>query len=60
MLNYDGSSLFISQKDIEVIHEYTLKTLSEVGMIFDHPEVLEVLKSMAPGWTATRFLWTRR
>lgn len=44
MLNYDGSSLFISQKDIEVIHEYTLKTLSEVGMIFDHPEVLEVFK----------------
>ncbi|MBV1684114.1 trimethylamine methyltransferase family protein [Eubacterium callanderi] len=44
MLNYDGSSLFISKNDIETIHEYTLKTLSEVGMVFDHPEALAVFK----------------
>ena len=44
MLNYDGSSLFISKNDIETIHEYSMKTLKEVGMVFDHPDVLDVFK----------------
>jgi trimethylamine--corrinoid protein Co-methyltransferase len=44
MLKNHLYSLFVDQKDIELIHEYTLKTLKEIGVVFEHPEALEVFK----------------
>ena len=35
---------YISKEDIQKIHETSLKVLSEVGVIFEHPEVVELFK----------------
>lgn len=35
---------YISKQDIESIHEHTLKVLSDVGVKFEHEEVLELFK----------------
>lgn len=44
MLKNYMSSLFVDQKDIELIHEYTMKTLKEIGVVFEHPDALEAFK----------------
>lgn len=44
MLRKNGYEIFLGKDDIEMIHEMTLKVLSEVGVIFENEEVLEVFK----------------
>ncbi|MEG0379537.1 MAG: trimethylamine methyltransferase family protein, partial [Eubacterium sp.] len=41
MKNYER---FVSQEEIEKIHNYSLRILSEVGMNFEHEEALEVFR----------------
>ena len=41
MQNYEK---YISKKDVQKIHEYSLKILKEVGVKFEHPEALELFK----------------
>lgn len=36
---------YVSKSDIQTIHEESLKILAEVGVKFEHPEILEVFKA---------------
>ena len=36
---------YISKEDVQKIHETSLKVLAEVGVIFEHPEIIELFKS---------------
>jgi Trimethylamine:corrinoid methyltransferase len=36
---------YVSKSDLQVIHEESLRILSEVGIKFEHPEILDIFKS---------------
>lgn len=50
----DIQDCFISEKEVEHIHAMSLRVLSEIGVAFEHEEVLEVFRKTAPRLTATR------
>lgn len=35
---------YVSTRDVELLHEYSLRVLKEVGVSFDCPEALEIFK----------------
>lgn len=43
-LNRNLHEKFMSPNDIQMIHEYTLKVLDEIGIIFESERALEVFK----------------
>lgn len=43
-LNRNLHEKFMSPNDIQMIHEYTLKVLGEIGIIFESERALEVFK----------------
>lgn len=46
MKNYEN---YISKSEIEKIHEYTLRILSEIGIKFEHEGALTLFKNTAQG-----------
>ena len=41
---------YISKEDVQKIHETSLKVLAEVGVIFEHPEIIELFKRQSDLW----------
>lgn len=50
---------FISKKDIQTIHEESIKILSEIGVKFEHETAIELFKSMAQRLMEILFLLTK-
>ena len=36
---------YVSKEAIQIIHEESLRILNEVGVKFEHPEILEIFKN---------------